>query len=189
MATDSLGSLKQRWEVCKWKNLRDISKSNGLRHEESCQSGGGDRRRNSKQHANHGGVLKETFWKEADPGPACFPAFPRAGWPGEGWEEPLCVWQTVGSELKRLLNKKIAFYKQVFKLWFPIRALIKAPVCLVLSRTEAGILLVKSHKKPFEGSLWERGHAQSIPSFPREQPVCATHLCLEPHGGCLHCGC
>lgn len=69
------------------------------------------------------------FWKEADPGPACFPAFPRAGWPGEGWEEPLHVWQTVGSELKRLLNKKIAFYKQVFKLWFPIRAFIKAPVC------------------------------------------------------------
>lgn len=64
-------------------------------------------------------MLKEMFWKEADPGFACFPAFPRVEWTGEGWEEPLCVWQAVGSELKRLFNKRIAFYKQDSKLWFP----------------------------------------------------------------------
>lgn len=74
-------------------------------------------------------ILKEMSWKEADPGFACFPAFPRAGWTGECWEESLCVWQIVGSELKRLLNKKFAFYKQVSKLWFPTKAFIKVPVC------------------------------------------------------------
>lgn len=60
-------------------------------------------------------ILKEMFWKEADPGFACFPAFPKAGWAEEGWEEPLCVWQTVGSELKRLLNKKNCFLQTGFQ--------------------------------------------------------------------------
>lgn len=106
--------------------MSDISKSNGLRHQESCQSGGGDRRRNSKQHANRleGDVL------EGGRSRIClFSCLPkgRMDWRVLGGIS-VCVWQTVGSELKRLLNKKPAFYKQVSKL-VPTKAVIKVPVC------------------------------------------------------------
>lgn len=86
MATDSLGSLKQRWEVCKWKKLSDISNSNGLRQEESCQSGGGERRRNSKQQANN---LRRCFGSRIQDLPVLLPSQGQYGLQEAG--RSLCV--------------------------------------------------------------------------------------------------
>lgn len=142
-------------------------------------------------------ILKEMFWKEADPGFACFPAFPRAGWTGECWEESLCVSGRLWAVNWRGYLIKNLLFTNRFPNWVPTKAVIKVPVCFDPLQNWSWLLFfffLNPTKSPFERSLWERGHAQSMPnpcppSLPMEQAVCATHLCLEPDAGCLHCDC